>query len=134
LPYFGDLHLPGPSFYIFWRLQVKSQLFGVNLNVACHRAEEWGLDKPLLNPHGELKIMQLGDECFIRLYDPQKNASGDTNLVLFAQAPIRVDDKFAKKGIDFYVQKVVDSSRYFAVRVEVSDHVTIHAWLSATFI
>lgn len=82
-----------------------------------HRAEEWGLDKPILNPHGELKVFQKGNECFIRLYDPKD----PNNLVLFAQAPIRVDDKFAKKGLDFYVQKVVDSSRYFAVRVEVSN-------------
>ena len=76
-----------------------------------------------MTPHGELKVMQKGDDCFVRLYDPKKDPSGiGTNLVLFAEGPIRVDDKFKKKGLEFYVQKVVDSSRYFVVRVEVSTH------------
>ena len=65
-----------------------------------------------------MKVIQKGEVCYVRLFDPKTDASGNPNLVLFAEAPIRVDDKFKAKGIDFYVQKVVDSSRYFALRVE----------------
>ena len=129
--------LPRPAVHLVRWLQVSASATALvrctnlincvrHCSLLCDRAEEWGLDKPLISPHGEVKVMQKGDVCFVRLFDPKKDESGNTKLVLFAEAPIRVDDKFAKKGVDFYVQKVVDSSRYFVVRVEVSNVLPRH--------
>ena len=83
------------------------------------RAEDWGLDKPIIT--GELKVMQKGDDCLVRLFDTSKDKS-DAGGVLFAECPIKIDETFKKRKLEFYVENVVDSSRYFVLRVEVSSH------------
>ena len=58
-----------------------------------------------------------GDDARVRLYDPAK--TGPDGPTLFAECPIVIDEAFKKKKLDFYVESVVDSSRYFVLRVEV---------------
>jgi hypothetical protein len=87
------------------------------LHFTLTRAEDWGLDKPMIT--GELKVIQKGDDCRVRLYDPGKTGP-DGGPVLFAECPIVIDEAFKKKKLEFYVESVVDSSRYFVLRVEVT--------------
>ncbi|EGD75295.1 hypothetical protein PTSG_06947 [Salpingoeca rosetta] len=80
-----------------------------------YRAADWGLDKPMWT--GRVKVTTKGKLCTITLQD---NATGK----LFAEAPIR-GDEVAK-----VVEPVVDSSRYFVVRVENQGR---HAFLGMGF-
>lgn len=80
-----------------------------------HRAEEWGLETPLLTGH--LKIFQADDKLRIVLYrykDPTSFAVGD-NLLPFAECPIQMTPH---EVITPFVDAVIDSSRYFAIRIK----------------
>ncbi|KZP01137.1 adaptin ear-binding coat-associated protein 1 NECAP-1 [Calocera viscosa TUFC12733] len=66
-----------------------------------YRAADWITEQPLWK--GRLKVTERGDQCYIVLEDPN---SGE----LFAQAPY---DKTSAA-----VEAVLDSSRYFVLRVE----------------
>eukprot|EP00055_Hartaetosiga_balthica_P000459 m.136633 g.136633 ORF g.136633 m.136633 type:complete len:266 (+) comp10788_c0_seq1:193-990(+) len=79
-----------------------------------HRAADWGLDKPLWQ--GRMKVVSKGLNCTISLID-EKGA-------LFAEVPIQGDE------VDRAVESVVDSSRYFVVRVA---HQGKHAFLGVGF-
>lgn len=77
-----------------------------------HRADDWGLGTPLLT--GSMKIVQRGDECFVRLYEPTQGA-------LFATCPVRIAAKAKpgeESGLSAAYEAVVDSSRYFVLRCE----------------
>ncbi|GBG72170.1 hypothetical protein CBR_g11103 [Chara braunii] len=83
-----------------------------------YRADEWDINK--WTWQGAMRIVSKGTECSIRLEDP---ISGE----LFAQAPVRATDPFPVEG-------VVDSSRFFVLRVEDSSgpHVR-HAFVGLGF-
>jgi len=69
---------------------------------AGYRAEGWGdLSEPLWK--GRMRIMESDEKCIIRLEDP---SSGE----VFAQSPYDVTGAA--------VEPVLDSSRYFVLRVE----------------
>ncbi|KAL5228929.1 hypothetical protein ABZP36_017194 [Zizania latifolia] len=69
---------------------------------ASYRADEWNVNKWAWE--GTLKVISKGEECFIRLED--KN-TGE----LYARA-------FLREGEPHPVEPVIDSSRYFVLRVE----------------
>ncbi|KAJ6842153.1 uncharacterized protein M6B38_302175 [Iris pallida] len=69
---------------------------------ASYRADEWDVNK--WNWEGTLKVVSKGEECIIRLED--KN-TGE----LYARA-------FLRNGEPHPVEPVIDSSRYFVLRVE----------------
>lgn len=70
--------------------------------MAGYRAAEWGdMEKPLWK--GRMRIVEHDEQCAIRLED------GETGE-LFAAAPYDVTGKS--------VEPVLDSSRYFVLRVE----------------
>uniref|UniRef100_A0A0D9V2W3 NECAP PHear domain-containing protein n=1 Tax=Leersia perrieri TaxID=77586 RepID=A0A0D9V2W3_9ORYZ len=69
---------------------------------ASYRADEWNVNKWAWE--GTLKVISKGEECIIRLED--KN-SGE----LYARA-------FLREGEPHPVEPVIDSSRYFVLRVE----------------
>ncbi|KAK7272409.1 hypothetical protein RJT34_28989 [Clitoria ternatea] len=71
-------------------------------SAASYRADEWDVNKWAWD--GILKVISKGEECIIRLED--KN-SGE----LYARA-------FLRKGEPHPVEPVIDSSRYFVLRVE----------------
>ena len=73
-----------------------------------YRADEWGLANPLMT--GALRVVQRGDDCFIRLF------GGAGKDELFATCPLRIvtDAGGATKS----VEAVIDSSRYFVLRCE----------------
>lgn len=70
--------------------------------VASYRADEWDVNK--WHWEGALKVISKGEECIIRLED---RATGE----LFARA-------FLRTGEPHPVEPVIDSSRYFVLRVE----------------
>eukprot|EP01147_Barroeca_monosierra_P004182 gene4182-6528_t len=80
-----------------------------------YRAADWGLDKPIFT--GRIKVITKGKLCTIAIQDP---ATGK----LFAEAPIRGDE------VSKVVESVVDSSRYFVLRVENKGQ---HAFLGIGF-
>ncbi|KAK8919161.1 hypothetical protein KSP39_PZI021303 [Platanthera zijinensis] len=69
---------------------------------ASYRADEWDVNK--WHWEGALKVISKGEECIIRLED---RATGE----LFARA-------FLRTGEPHPVEPVIDSSRYFVLRVE----------------
>ncbi|OIW03393.1 hypothetical protein TanjilG_31840 [Lupinus angustifolius] len=74
------------------------------MSAASYRADEWDVNKWAWD--GILKVISKGEECIIRLED--KN-TGE----LYARA-------FLRKGEPHPVEPVIDSSRYFVLRVEES--------------
>lgn len=74
----------------------------VLFNILSFRAADWKLDSP--DWVSRLKVMSKGKECYICIED--KN-SGE----LFAKAPVPAYPGEA-------VESVLDSSRYFVIRVE----------------
>ncbi|GBG72185.1 hypothetical protein CBR_g11118 [Chara braunii] len=83
-----------------------------------YRADEWDINN--WTWQGALRVVSKGTSCSIRLEDPN---SGE----LFAQSPIRVNEPLP-------LEAVVDSSRFFVLRVEDSSgpHVR-HAFVGVGF-
>lgn len=71
-------------------------------SAASYRADEWNVNKWAWE--GTLKVISKGEECIIRLEDK-------TTGELYARA-------FLRNGEPHPVETVVDSSRYFVLRVE----------------
>ncbi|KAI3795127.1 hypothetical protein L1987_37772 [Smallanthus sonchifolius] len=69
---------------------------------ASYRADEWDINKWAWE--GTMKVVSKGEECIIRLED---KATGE----LYARA-------FLREGEPHPVEPVIDSSRYFVLRVE----------------
>lgn len=69
---------------------------------ASYRADEWDVNKWAWE--GKLKVLSKGEECIIRLED---KSTGE----LYARA-------FLRDGEKHPVEPVIDSSRYFVLRVE----------------
>ncbi|KMT01825.1 hypothetical protein BVRB_9g210170 [Beta vulgaris subsp. vulgaris] len=69
---------------------------------ASYRADEWDVNKWAWE--GVLKVISKGEECIIRLED---KSTGE----LYARA-------FLRKGEPHPVEPVIDSSRYFVLRIE----------------
>ncbi|KAL3502691.1 hypothetical protein ACH5RR_037140 [Cinchona calisaya] len=72
------------------------------ISSASYRADEWNVNEWAWE--GALKVISKGEECIIRLED---KSTGE----LYAQA-------FLRDGEPHPVEAVIDSSRYFALRVE----------------
>ncbi|CAA6665845.1 unnamed protein product [Spirodela intermedia] len=72
------------------------------MSAASYRADEWNVNKWVWE--GSLKVVSRGEECIIKLED--KN-TGE----LYARA-------FLRKGEPHPVEPVIDSSRYFVLRIE----------------
>ncbi|KAG8077194.1 hypothetical protein GUJ93_ZPchr0007g6336 [Zizania palustris] len=72
------------------------------MTVASYRADEWNVNKRAWE--GTLKVISKGEECIIRLED---NNTGE----LYAR-------EFLREGEPHPVEPVIDSSRYFVLRVE----------------
>ncbi|KAJ8749246.1 hypothetical protein K2173_018725 [Erythroxylum novogranatense] len=73
-------------------------------SAASYRADEWNVNKWAWE--GTLKVISKGEECIIRLEDK-------TTGELYARA-------FLRKGEPHPVESVIDSSRYFVLRIEES--------------
>jgi hypothetical protein len=88
-------------------------------SVDGHRAEDWNLAKPLATC--SLVANRLDDSLCINIMAerPKANAPpGATESYLFAQSVIRVkSDQRRSHKIEHWVEPVVDSSRYFAMRI-----------------
>lgn len=81
-----------------------------------HRAEEWGLDKPLFT--GYLQIFQADLKLRIALYsykDQSRLIMDPDNIIPFGQCPIEIKPG---ESITNFVDGVIDSSRYYVVRLK----------------
>ncbi|KAG5233274.1 adaptin ear-binding coat-associated protein [Salix suchowensis] len=90
-------------------------------SAASYRADEWDVNK--WTWEGTLKVISKGEECIIRLEDK-------TTGELYARA-------FLRNGEPHPVETVIDSSRYFVLRIEeilVSYHAASRGRLRHAFI
>ena len=89
-----------------------------------HRAEDWNLANPAATC--SMQVLQRDNTLLLQLLGkrPKRDAvaPGATEDFLFAQAKIVFDltlkDDKAHRPIEYWVEAVVDSSRYFVVRCE----------------
>jgi hypothetical protein len=82
-----------------------------------HRAEDWGLDKPLFT--GCLQIFQADRKLRIVLYsykDQNRQIMDTDSITPFGQCPIEIKPG---ESITNFADGVVDSSRYYVVRLKV---------------
>ncbi|GBG27394.1 Adaptin ear-binding coat-associated protein 1 [Hondaea fermentalgiana] len=95
-----------------------------------HHAADWNLDKPALT--GQLRVISKGDKVYLQILQLPESSAGLPQL--FASCPIKLDTDASKPAskLDYFVQSVVDSSRYFVIRVqdEVSKR---HAYIGIGF-
>ncbi|KAI9915457.1 hypothetical protein PsorP6_008246 [Peronosclerospora sorghi] len=75
------------------------------------RADSWDPEHPFLT--GSLRVLQIGDACYVQLFEPVMVESEAATL--FAQCPLQITRDLA---LDVYVHDCADSSRYFMLRVE----------------
>ncbi|KAF5194488.1 Adaptin ear-binding coat-associated protein 1 necap-1 [Thalictrum thalictroides] len=88
------------------------------ISAASYRADEWNVNKWAWE--GTLKVISKGEECIIKLEDK-------TTGELYARA-------FLRNGEPHPVEPVIDSSRYFVLRVEENiDGRLRHAFLGIGF-
>ncbi|XP_020599529.1 adaptin ear-binding coat-associated protein 2-like [Phalaenopsis equestris] len=93
----------GMSSWILFLHKYSLLFIGYNCNpVVIYRADEWNVNK--WHWEGALKVVSKGEDCIIRLEDRE---TGE----LFARA-------FVRTGEPNPVEPVIDSSRYFVLRVE----------------
>lgn len=81
-----------------------------------HRAEDWNLATPLFT--GLLRVFQADEKLRLAIYsykDSKSLASTDDNLQLFGECPIFLK---AHGDIAPFVDAVIDSSRYYVVRIK----------------
>lgn len=79
-----------------------------------HRAEDWDLAKPLQTC--KLVMERLDNTCLVKFFAEKMNANGiGSSVALFAQSNITVSET---QKLEYYLESVVDSSRYFAVKIE----------------
>eukprot|EP00899_Mesostigma_viride_P015952 jgi/Mesvir1/24358/Mv11032-RA.1 len=90
------------------------------LGTRGHRADDWNVEKWVWE--GGCRVVSTGTLCEVRLEDP---SSGE----VFAVAPLRPG-----QDLEAVVEPVIDSSRYFVLRVEDSSTgKPRHAWIGIGF-
>ena len=81
-----------------------------SFSAAGHHAETWGLQKPFIT--GKIEVSEVNidgeDTCVIKMFKGKS---------LFAMCEMDMK-KAGDKGRSFYMQDVVDSSRYWVLRIE----------------
>mmetsp|Transcript_40654 Transcript_40654/g.46213 ORF Transcript_40654/g.46213 Transcript_40654/m.46213 type:complete len:433 (+) Transcript_40654:140-1438(+) len=81
-----------------------------------YRAEDWDLTKPLQTC--SLSVEQLDiDACLVKFYVDRITPDG-FDVALFAQCNILLSPEKRKGGLEQYLENVLDSSRYFVVKIE----------------
>lgn len=83
-----------------------------------HRAEDWNLATPLATC--ALDMSQRDDTLVISLLAnrPMKDGpTGATEQTLFARSTVRLDATAVSPPIQYWAEPVVDSSRYFVLRI-----------------
>nr|XP_043613648.1 uncharacterized protein At1g03900 [Erigeron canadensis] len=93
---------PSAELIIFQVSECYVYLIPPRKTAASYRADEWDINK--WNWEGTMKVVSKGEECIIRLLDK-------TTGELYARA-------FLRDGEPHPVEPVIDSSRYFVLRVE----------------
>jgi len=74
-----------------------------------HRADSWDLASPALTCI--IKVFEKGDLALIKLYDTKSKA-------LAACCEVEIQENGDRSKLEFFVESVVDSSRYSVLRVE----------------
>ncbi|OVA09198.1 Adaptin ear-binding coat-associated protein 1 NECAP-1 [Macleaya cordata] len=98
----GEEEIEAVELVLFQVSECYVYLIPPRKSAASYRADEWNVNKWAWE--GTLKIISKGEECIIKLEDK-------TTGELYAQA-------FLRNGELHPVESVIDSSRYFVLRVE----------------
>lgn len=95
-----------------------------------HHAADWDLDNPALT--GQLRLMSQGSVVSVQLFQPPESSAALPQL--FAVCPIRLhpDASKAASKLDYFMQAVTDSSRYFVLRLE-NEETKRHAYIGVGF-
>jgi len=81
-----------------------------------YRAEDWDLTEPLQTC--SLSVEQLDiDVCLVKFHVDKITPDG-FDVALFAQCNILVSSQKREGGLEQYLENVLDSSRYFVVKIE----------------
>ncbi len=94
-------------------------------------AADWGVEKDHGMP-GSLRIVNRGNVLHVRIFREDKDSSEQSSL--FANCPIKLNSDKGRpdSDLEFFVQGVKDSSRYFAIRV-VHENTQKHAYIGIGF-
>ena len=94
-------------------------------------AADWGVEKDPGIP-GRLKITNKSNVLYVHLFHEREECSEAPSL--FASCPIRLnpDSSRPDSKLEFFVQGVKDSSRYFACRI-VNEKSKKHAYVGIGF-
>jgi uncharacterized membrane protein YgcG len=79
-------------------------------------AKDWDLANPLFT--GCMKVFQQDNVLKLKLFtyrDPECRSTADDNINFFGECPIEVKPK---EDVSRFVDCVIDSSRYFAIRIQ----------------
>ncbi|KAK1285348.1 Uncharacterized protein QJS10_CPB20g00418 [Acorus calamus] len=98
----GEQETESVEFVLFQVNECYVYLIPPRKSAASYRADEWNVNK--WEWEGVLKVVSKGEECIIKLEDK-------TTGELYARA-------FLREGEPHPVEAVIDSSRYFVLRVE----------------
>jgi hypothetical protein len=74
-----------------------------------YRADEWDLASPALTCRCE--VVDMKESCHVKLFDKKTDK-------LAACSDINIEEKGDRSKLAFYLESVVDSSRYYVLRVE----------------
>ena len=73
-----------------------------------YRADAWNLGQPTLTC--TIRVIEAGDKCLIKLFDIKSGK-------LAACSEIFIQENGERSKLDFFMEPVVDSSRYYVLRV-----------------
>lgn len=95
----------------FAEVFVYKVLVAPGVQTTGHRAETWKLDTPFATC--SLKILSKGEAAMLQLFNIEK----DKGLVAACPIALDLDQSKPEANLEFWVEQVKDSSRYFVIRM-----------------
>lgn len=96
-----------------------------------HFAADWGVEKDVGKP-GSLKVFATEDAVYVKLFHDSDSCNKPPKLFATCVININKDSDKPDSKLEYFVQGVNDSSRYFAVRI-VNQRTKQHAYVGIGF-